>query len=94
MGRRAKQKRIKRKKGSSSSSGVEEDNPTRKIFKVGGPSEDIGDINKSNGLTNSTDIGDINKSNGLTNSTELSNLDVSEILQKANSVLFCDGEVF
>ena len=31
---------------------------------------------------------------GLTNSTELSNLDVSEILQKANSVLFCDGEVF
>ena len=79
MCRRAKQKRIKRKKGSSRRSGVEEDNPTRKIFKVGGPSEDIGDINKSNGLTNST---------------ELSNLDVSEILQKANSVLFCDGEVF
>ena len=76
MGRRAKQKRHKRKKGSSSSSGVEEDNPTRKIFKAGSPSEDI------------------DNSKGLGNSTDLSDLDVSEILQKANSVLFCECEVF
>ena len=37
---------------------------------------------------------DINKSKCLAKKTESSDLDVSEILQKANAVLICDGEIF